>query len=302
MPNGYRAIVFSEQERLRTSLQQGSCFRLGYQPLYPDLLLESCLTLMSQSDANSLEVHQTVRPLRGRVLVAEDHPVNRALLQRQLTLLGVAFEICENGRLALQTWQKESFDLLLTDCHMPEIDGYQLADLLRNQGVKAPIIGVTADVSEMVNSQSNGAGMTDMLYKPYTLDELGRVLGKYLTVPSGIELVMPVGETVNERWVALFGSDTTARTMAVAYLRSNEVDLVRLSEAYAVLNWGAMANAAHSIKGAADMVGECRLAELAAMIETLSKRKQPNELTDLIWQLQNKVNDIDTEISVWLDE
>lgn len=301
--DGYRVIELSEQEPLRTSLRQGNCLRLGYQPLYPDLLLESCLALISQPDTHSLEVQQDVIPLRGRVLVAEDHPVNRALLQRQLTLFGVAYEMCENGRLALQRWQQGDFDLLLTDCHMPEMDGYKLAEILRSQGATAPIIGVTADSSDVVNSrQQNRAAMTDILYKPYTLEELGRVLGKYLAIPSEIDLMPPVGDIAGERWVALFGSETTARTMAAAYLRSNEVDLVRLSEAYAVLNWDAMSNAAHSIMGAANMVGESQLAELAASAETLSIQRQINQLPDVIWQLQSKVKDIGTEIRVWLDE
>lgn len=123
LPHGYRVIVLSKHEHLRTSLRQGSCLRLGYQPLYPDLLLESCLALISQPDTHAPEVQPAVNELRGHVLVAEDHPVNRALLQRQLTQLGVTFEVCENGRLALQRWQTGSFDLLLTDCHMPEMDG-----------------------------------------------------------------------------------------------------------------------------------------------------------------------------------
>lgn len=303
MPNGCRVIVLSEQESLRTSLRQGSCLRLGYQPLYPDLLLESCLALISPPDAYSLEGQPAVRSLRGRVLVAEDHPINRALLQRQLTLLGVAFEICENGRSALQSWQTGSFDLLLTDCHMPEMDGYKLTEVLRSQGVMSPIIGVTADASEGANSQGHGVGMTDMLHKPYKLTDLGRVLGRYLAIASDMALVPPVGRTMSERWVALFGSEAAARSMAVAYLGSNEADLVRLSEAYAVLNWDAMTNAAHSIRGAAEMVDETRLAELAAAIEMLSKRRQPSdELADLIWQLQNKVKDTGTEIGTWLDE
>ena len=301
MLSGYRVITLSEQERLRTSLQQGRCLRLGSQPLYPDLLLESCLSLISQPNTHSLEVlSQAVTPLRGRVLVAEDHPVNRALLHRQLTLLGVTFEMCENGCLALESWQKGSFDLLLTDCHMPDMDGYKLTEILRSQGVTAPVIGVTADTSEMANSQSNEAGMTDMLYKPYTLEELGRVLGIYLVPPSEINWTSSGGGPARERWVTLFGSEATARTMAVEYLRSNEADLGRLSEAYAVLHWDVMKNAAHSIMGAARMVGESRLAELAAAVETLSMQKQTNQLADLIWQLQDKVNEVSTEIGVWL--
>ncbi|MNT26951.1 aerobic respiration control sensor protein ArcB [compost metagenome] len=172
-----------------------------------------------------------------------------------------------------------------------------MTEILRHQGVMAPIIGVTADLS----GRGNGTGMTEVLYKPYTLEELGKVLGKHLVMPSQATLISPVEGIMSERWAVLFGSEITARTMAVEYLRSNEADLVRLSEAYMVLNWNGMTNAAHSIKGAADMVGEYRLAELAAVIENLSMQEQSNSLSDLIIQLQNKIKNISIDIQSWLN-
>jgi len=64
--------------------------------------------------------------LKGRVLVADDHPVNRALLTRQLAILGLESEVVEDGEEALRAWQGQDFALLLTDCHMPVMDGYAL--------------------------------------------------------------------------------------------------------------------------------------------------------------------------------
>lgn len=299
--HGYRIVFLSEQESLRTSLHPGSCLRLGNHPLYPDLLLESCLELSARHDTASLATPSLPR-LRGRVLVAEDHPVNRALLQRQLGLLGVEFELCENGRLALDAWQNTPFDLLLTDCHMPELDGYRLTATLRAQGVTAPIIGITADASAEVSRQSTKAGMTRMLHKPYTLEELARLLEQYLMTAPEIAQSPPAGGAVGDRWVTLFGSEAVARTLAAEYLNSNGLDLANLQEALPGLMWDNVINAAHSIKGAAHMIGETELAELAQAVETCGKQQQPEPLAELVRQLQNKVQEVSREIGAWLDE
>lgn len=297
----YRIIFLSEQEGLRTRLRQQRCLRLGSHPLYPDLLLESCLELLARHDPES-QVAPSIQRLVGRVLVAEDHPINRALLQRQLSLLGLEFELCENGLLALGAWQRASFDLLLTDCHMPELDGYRLTSQLRDQGVTAPIIGITADASEEVSRQSRRAGMTQMLYKPYTLEDLGRVLGQYLQPLPELAQAVHGGGAMRERWLALFGSEAVARTLAAEYVNSNGIDMATLHTALPGLEWGRLLNAAHSIKGAAQMIGEHELAELAQAVESNSKQQQAAPLAELVHQLQDKVQAIGSEIGAWLDE
>ncbi|WP_235689111.1 response regulator, partial [Aeromonas veronii] len=114
------------------------------------------------------------------VLVADDHPVNRALLARQLAILGIEAQVVEDGEKALRAWQGQQFSLLLTDCHMPVMDGYALTKALRAAGVTAPIIGVTADTSEEASARMVEAGMSDMLLKPYPLDILRQMLAHWL--------------------------------------------------------------------------------------------------------------------------
>ncbi|MEG0009910.1 MAG: transporter substrate-binding domain-containing protein [Aeromonas sp.] len=298
LQEGYKIVYLSELESLRTSLHPGRCLRLGSQPLYPDLLLESCLELSARRDTVA-QISHTISQLRGRLLVAEDHPINRALLQRQLGLLGLDAQFCENGRVALAAWQQGAFDLLLTDCHMPKLDGYRLTSALREQGVTIPIIGITADASEKVSRQSAQAGMTRMLYKPYTLEDLGSLLGHYLP-PAG-QAVAQIS-AIGDRWIDLFGSEAVARTLAVEYLGSNESDLASLQEALPTLEWDILINAAHSLKGAAHMVGEHELAELAHAVELCCKQQESEPLAELIRQLHGKAQAVGREIGSWLDE
>ena len=85
----------------------------------------------------------TYTPLNLRVLVAEDNPINQAILRDQLEQLGCRVVIAPDGAEGLAMWSIEPFDLVLTDVNMPRMNGYDFASTLRARGVTVPIIGVT---------------------------------------------------------------------------------------------------------------------------------------------------------------
>ncbi|MBY6263070.1 DUF3369 domain-containing protein [Azospirillum sp. 412522] len=123
---------------------------------------------------------------RGRlILVAEDHPTNRQVIQRQLTLLGHVMETAEDGVQALALWQAGGHGLLLTDCQMPEMDGMELARSIRAAEVaggnsRLPIVAITANATENEAQLCLLAGMDDTLAKPVSLADLRRVIDRYL--------------------------------------------------------------------------------------------------------------------------
>ncbi|WP_372398368.1 DUF3369 domain-containing protein [Azospirillum sp. HJ39] len=128
---------------------------------------------------------------RGRlILVAEDHPTNRQVIQRQLTLLGHAMETAEDGVQALALWRAGGHGLLLTDCQMPEMDGMELAHSIRaaeaaaGGGTRLPIVAITANATENEAQQCLSAGMDGTLAKPVSLADLRRVLDRYLPAPD----------------------------------------------------------------------------------------------------------------------
>ena len=250
-----KGIIFSSREVLRSRLGPERWWRLGQSPLYPDLLLESCRELLGGS-VHTIMV-ESEQKLSGRVLVADDHPVNRALLVRQLTLLGVDCEVVEDGEKALKAWQEQRFSLLLTDCHMPVMDGFTLTQQLRAQGERAPIIGVTADTSKEASARMVAAGMNGMLLKPYLLEALRQILLQWLPA-SQLAEPQPVPERADselaERWIALFSDEATGRAMAGEYLASNQQDGVEMSAALATRDADALLEVAHRIKGAARIV------------------------------------------------
>ncbi|MDD4978316.1 MAG: PAS domain S-box protein [Gallionella sp.] len=120
-----------------------------------------------------------------RTLVVDDHPVNRMLLKHQLELLGLELEVADSGRSALSLWQKQHFDLVITDCHMPEMDGYELTRKIREleqqtKSKRTPIIAWTANVLADEIERCNAAGMDDMLTKPTEFAGLKATLLKWL--------------------------------------------------------------------------------------------------------------------------
>lgn len=122
--------------------------------------------------------HQTV-------LVAEDHAVNRKLISQQLAHLGYTAWVADSGEQALAIWRQGDCSLLLTDCHMPGMDGFELARAIRaeeqQRGLQPiPIIACTADVYAGIVETCLAAGMNGWIGKPVSLEALRLKLAKWL--------------------------------------------------------------------------------------------------------------------------
>jgi CheY-like chemotaxis protein len=132
-----------------------------------------------QVDSDASQAQATGR----LILLAEDNEINQEVMQEQLRLLGYVCECAADGALALTLWRSGRFALLLTDCHMPNMDGYELTAAIRREespGSHLPIIAVTASAMQGEDQRCRDAGMDDYLCKPLRLDELGPMLSKWL--------------------------------------------------------------------------------------------------------------------------
>ena len=123
------------------------------------------------------------------ILLAEDNEINREVIQEQLRLLGYTCEMAEDGAIALKMWQANPgrYALLLSDCHMPHLDGFGLTQAIRSmeaQGTRLPIIAVTANAMQGEGQRCLKQGMDDYLSKPLRMAELCEKLKKWLPVSS----------------------------------------------------------------------------------------------------------------------
>jgi CheY-like chemotaxis protein len=114
------------------------------------------------------------------VLVAEDNPINMLVARQMLVRLGLTVLEARDGQVALELLQARPVDLVFTDLHMPELDGYALTRLLRERGLATPIIAVTANVMPEDRAQCLASGMNDSISKPFSLGDLERVLTRWL--------------------------------------------------------------------------------------------------------------------------
>ena len=134
-------------------------------------------------------VEEAVRT-RRLILLAEDNETNRDVMQEQLHLLGHVCEVANDGAIALDMWQREPgrYALLLSDCHMPNLDGFGLTEAIRAaepQGKRLPIVAVTANAMQGEALRCLERGMDDYLSKPLRMNELAAMLNKWLPRVDG---------------------------------------------------------------------------------------------------------------------
>jgi len=116
----------------------------------------------------------------GRILLVEDNEVNRAVVALALERLGYAVEIAENGRLALEKLGAASFDLILMDVQMPEMDGLEATRRIRDVDPTIPIVAITAHAMKGDRERCLAAGMSDYVAKPIQPDLLDRAIRRHL--------------------------------------------------------------------------------------------------------------------------
>jgi two-component system sensor histidine kinase EvgS len=215
---------------------------------------------------------------RGTVLAVDDHPANRLLLQRQLEYLGLNCELAEDGETALALWRGGSFDLVITDCSMPGMDGYALATAIRDlererQSPRCPVLGCTAHVQEEERRRAIEAGMDECLMKPFSLDDLSDALHRHWGETPVLPLRRPAQPSSSEVFDplalrGLSGGDVLIETRFLeALLRTNLSDAPGIA---ACIDSGAYAEAAsvaHKIKGAARMVDARRVIRACESLE-----------------------------------
>ncbi len=159
--------------RLESELGKGSTFTLNF------TLKTSALATVS---SDHLETKRNIfdSSLKGNILIAEDNPINQKIIRRMVNDLGCVAQVVENGLIALQTAQSRDFDLILMDCRMPEMDGYEATRAIRQQNKDVPIVAITANASEGEKELCFASGMNDFLSKPITKEKVFNAIEKYL--------------------------------------------------------------------------------------------------------------------------
>lgn len=265
---------------------------------------EQAFNDLKRSDQN-LSISDAMQ--KGRlILVAEDNITNQEVIRRQLEKLGYACLIASDGLEAEQLYLKQPVDLVLTDCHMPNRDGYELTRALKahqkDQQRSVPIIAITANALLGENDKCFAVGMDDYLAKPVELIKLKKMLQKWVpsasqpTVPaelnasststsyeindldrSVISSIFIDDENDYQAALKLFVSDCFPQLQQLIESSNSELDIK------------AVADICHRIKSSARMIGAQQLANACQQLELATKNSNKKTIIDSINGLQSLI-------------
>lgn len=198
------------------------------------------------------------------VLVADDHSAYRALLGGFLEKLGLGHEVVQDGCEGLAAVTRRRFDLVISDCHMPCMDGFALARAIRLHEQKyaserVPIIALTANLSPEDPQRCRDAGMDGWLLKPLTFAQVCAVLGRWLPGPPG-ELWLAVPRA-SKAWptradmLQTFGSERVVNQLLASLLGEARLDCVALADARITLNTPLAVERLHRLLGSLAFLG-----------------------------------------------
>ena len=235
------------------------------------------------------------------ILVAEDNKTNQQVVKRLLGRLGFAHEIAEDGLEALAMHERGRYGLLLTDCHMPRMDGFELARMIRGReagtGRRMPIIALTADAIATTERHCLEVGMDAVVTKPVQARKLEREIERWL--PGALALRVPRGTAAP--LAAAAGDDAPHARSGLPAPAAPVIDPARLEETFGGFNEEARAflrdfaedaegmvdkveralgagqsklarDEIHALKGAALSLGAVALGEVAGAVQDLLDR------------------------------
>ena len=202
-----------------------------------------------------------------RVLVTEDNIVNQKVAVRQLEKLGYESDVAANGLEALEAMKRWPYDLVLMDCQMPEMDGYQATAEIRKAEQDqrhTPVVAMTADALQGDREKCIAAGMDGYIPKPVRIEQLAQTLAQWDT---------PLSASVLKDLTELAGPENPEflKEIIAAYLKDLPGRLEALRAAFAAGDAPALQQAAHALKGSSGNVGALRLHKICRIIEDIAK-------------------------------
>lgn len=269
-------FLMTDQEELsdQTLLREGVVSTLKY-PFRPSELYDKLAGSRSAKQSTELETRLDLPP--SRIIVADDNPVNQRVLRNQLEYLGMEVVLCGNGRQALEATQRDEGCLVLMDCEMPEMDGFEATRAIRRWEREVsrppiPIIAVTAHVMSGDAEQCLDSGMNAYLSKPMELEKLQSMLFQWLPgapTHSSDETSQSLGQRMVEPIIdkeqfatCLTGETELDQELMQMALKQIEETLEKMQTA---LQEGADAvwrHSAHRVRGSSGTLGFTRMAAL----------------------------------------
>ena len=320
---GQRILVLSDNRKLISNFDE----RTTYGPLHPikqSVLFDSILVSLDRRQIldhrrttkhqnDEADMQKTGSAKDFFILLVDDNIINQKVAENQLSRLNYKFTIVSNGAEAITTLNAAHFDLILMDCHMPVMDGYEATKIIREQekttGQHIPIIAMTANAMTGDREVCLAVGMDDYLAKPIKSSELEAILETHLKKDVNKinkELTPPqIGRKVVDinRLVEVFGDDKAVISNILNIFAQSMVDTMRkLNIAFEDKNYIEIKLIGHQITGSSSNIGLEILSDLGRNLEHFAlnaidlkvQKLLPNEAQahDLLSSLQDALTEV----------
>ncbi len=257
-------------------------------------------TLEPLTDIVPVEDEPAVTNHALNILVIDDYPANRQLLTQQLNYLGHRVEDAEDGAHGLRAWRNGQFDVVITDCNMPLMNGYELARAIRAEETArgsppSLILGFTANAQPEEKGRCLAAGMDDCLFKPISLKDLSARLAG-LATEQGDAAGFSADDDIDLTSVEhLAGGDIDSiKSLLGDLAASNEQDMARLMQLFTRHDLQGLADIAHRVKGGARIIKAQRLIRCCEDLEAACNGLDSAQLTEAVDALHQQME--------WLEE
>ena len=246
-----------------------------------------------------------------QVLLVEDNPVNQKVTTKQLEKLGCRVSLAENGREAIEHFTAGVFDIILMDCQMPVMDGYEATAQIRTletDDAHIPIVALTAHAMPEERTKCLNAGMDEYLSKPIKLDMLDRMMHQSITQTSAKPRYAPDADPEiqivdMEIWDGIrdLQPELLAEILEI-YLNDVPKRMAVISQAIENQDAKELLNAAHSLKGASGNVGAMRMMAVCQKLMAMAKIGSLNGADTLTDTLQNEFAQVQHRIQQYVSE
>jgi len=216
------------------------------------------------------------------ILLAEDNEINQSVAAGMLENFGYQVKIVSNGLEAVNACDKRHYDLILMDYHMPQMGGLEATALIRNsrgQGLntETPIVALTADIQDGVEAEFRHAGADDFLIKPFSIEQLSSMVGRWL-IKSGDEInnAPVIDEAVLDEIRRMSGEQAPALINNIVELYLEQTPALIDDIQHGAQNGDAerVFRAAHALKSSSANIGAVKVSEVAHQVEKLGRHNQ----------------------------
>ncbi|MBC8159064.1 MAG: PAS domain-containing protein [Alphaproteobacteria bacterium] len=240
------------------------------------------------------------------ILMAEDNLTNQDVIRRQLNLLGYATDIADDGQIAFEALKNKDYALLLTDCHMPNMDGFELTGAVREMeketGGRLPIIAITANALQGEADRCLQAGMDDYLAKPVEMPLLKETLKKWMPAASASSKPAKGAGTKSgnggsaidlSALTDVFGDDAeTIREILSEFVAPATSNVKEIKDAFDSGSADGVGMAAHKLKSSSRAVGAHELADLCRDMEKAGKGAKLDEIKEMAPRLEPVLHEV----------